>query len=276
MMRALYSGVSGLKNHQTRMDVIGNNIANVNTVGYKTSRVVFQDLYSQTLNSGTGSTAAVGGSNAMQVGLGASLASIDVLHTRGGTQYTGSQLDFAIEGDGYFILNVNGSEYYTRSGNFKLDDDNNLVNSQGYFVQGYSLDMTATPPVMGTTLGNINIDPSFKNITVDNNGAIWGIDATDTKVQVGQIRMATFSNPSGLVKVGQSMYSEGANSGAAVYGNPGENGGGLLSVSSLEMSNVDLAQEFSDMIVTQRGFQACSRIITTTDQILEELVNMKR
>lgn len=279
MMRALYSGVSGLKNHQTRLDVIGNNIANVNTVGFKSSRVVFQDLYSQTIGSGSGANGTViGGENASQVGLGASVSSIDVLHTRGATQYTGSPLDLSIEGDGYFILSANGSEYYTRAGNFKLDDNFNLVNSQGYFVQGYSVvDATTTPPTLGTTRGNIKLSDNYSDITVDQNGAIWGLDDTTSgKVKIGQLDLAVFPNPSGLDKAGGSMYTVGANSGAPTYANPGKSGSGLLSPNALEMSNVDLAQEFTDMIVTQRGFQACSRIITTTDQILEELVNMKR
>ena len=280
MMRALYSGVSGLKNHQTRLDVIGNNIANVNTVGFKSSRVVFQDLYSQTIGSGSGANStAIGGENSSQVGLGSSLSAIDVQHTRGATQYTGAPLDLAIEGDGFFILSANGSEYYTRAGNFALDDEYNLVNSEGYFVQGYSLaDPPTTPPSIDYgTMGDIQLSDDYYDIAVDQSGGIWGLDvSTNEKIQIGQLQLAAFSNSSGLDKVGGSMYVSGANSGAAIYANPGQDGTGLLSVNALEMSNVDLAQEFTEMIVTQRGFQACSRIITTTDQILEELVNMKR
>lgn len=280
MMRALYSGVSGLKNHQTRLDVIGNNIANVNTVGFKSSRVVFQDLYSQTIGSGSGANGtAIGGENSSQVGLGSSLSAIDVLHTRGATQYTGAPLDLSIEGDGYFIVSAGGSEYFTRAGNFALDDEYNLVNAEGYFVQGYSLaDPPTIPPSIDYgTMGNIRLSNAYYDIAVDQNGAIWGLDvSTNDKVQIGQLQLATFSNSSGLDKVGGSLYVAGANSGTATYANPGQSGAGLLSVNALEMSNVDLAQEFTEMIVTQRGFQACSRIITTTDQILEELVNMKR
>ncbi|MFZ5975284.1 MAG: flagellar basal-body rod protein FlgF [Bacillota bacterium] len=279
MMRALYSGVSGLKNHQTRLDVIGNNIANVNTVGFKASRVVFQDLYSQKIGSGSGAGTAMGGENSSQVGLGASLSAIDVLHTRGATQYTGAPLDLAIEGDGFFIVNGNGSEYYTRAGNFALDNAYNLVTAEGYFVQGYSLanPPTVPPSIDYTTMGNIQLSDDYYDVAVDQSGAIWGLDVTtNEKVQIGQLQLAVFSNPSGLDKAGGSMYAVGANSGPPTYTNPGANGTGLLSVNALEMSNVDLAQEFTEMIVTQRGFQACSRIITTTDQILEELVNMKR
>ena len=280
MMRALYSGVSGLKNHQTRLDVIGNNIANVNTVGFKASRVVFQDLYSQTIGSGSGANGTtLGGENSNQVGLGASLSAIDVLHTRGATQYTGAPLDLSIEGDGFFILNANGSEFYTRAGNFALDDAYNVVNAEGYFVQGYSLaDPPTVPPSIDyTTMGNIQLSDDYYDVAVDQSGAVWGLDVTtNEKVQIGQLQLAVFSNPSGLDKVGGTMYANGANSGTAKYANPGQDGSGLLSVNALEMSNVDLAQEFTEMIVTQRGFQACSRIITTTDQILEELVNLKR
>ena len=280
MMRALYSGVSGLKNHQTRLDVIGNNIANVNTVGFKSSRVVFQDLYSQTIGSGSGANGTtMGGENSNQVGLGSSLSAIDIQHTRGATQYTGAPLDLAVEGDGFFILNANGSEFYTRAGNFSLDNEYNMVSAEGYFVQGYSLaDPPTTPPSIDyTTMGNVKLSADYYDIAVDQSGAIWGLDVTtNEKVQIGQLQLAVFSNPSGLDKVGGTMYSSGANSGLPTYANPGQDGSGLLSVNALEMSNVDLAQEFTEMIVTQRGFQACSRIITTTDQILEELVNMKR
>ncbi len=279
MMRSLYSGVSGLKNNQTQLDVIGNNIANVTTVGFKSSRVVFQDLFSQTISTGSDANATnIGGKNSKQIGLGASIASIDVSHTRGASQYTGAPLDLCIEGDGFFIVEKNGAEYFTRAGNFTLDNDFNLVNANGYFVQGYSLDTTATPPAIDySTRTNITLSDDYYDVAVDQSGAIWGLDATtNDKVQLGQIELANFANPSGLDKAGNSLYVEGANSGAATFSLPGNNGTALLSVSTLEMSNVDIAKEFSDMIVTQRGFQACSRIITTTDQILEELVNLKR
>ncbi|MGI6175471.1 MAG: flagellar hook-basal body complex protein [Christensenellales bacterium] len=137
MMRSLYSGITGLKNHQTRMDVIGNNIANVNTVGYKTARVVFQDIYSQTLSSAAGPQGNNGGVNPKQIGLGVSLSSIDVIHTSAASQYTGSPLDIAIEGDGYFIIRVDNQDFYTRAGNFNIGPTGALLNAGGNYVQCY-------------------------------------------------------------------------------------------------------------------------------------------
>ncbi|MCK5129114.1 MAG: flagellar hook-basal body complex protein [Clostridiales bacterium] len=281
MMRSLYSGVTGLRNHQTRMDVIGNNIANVNTVGYKASRVIFQDIYSQTLRPASGPSGAdSGGTNPLQIGLGMTLATIDVLHTRSAAQYTGAPLDLSIEGDGYFGVSNGGKVNFTRAGNFYTDVDNNLVNSNGYFVQGFEVntDGTLVLDVGGDPiLTNINIDPDYYDVTINKNGGIVGLEkATNAKHVLGQMVLTSFVNQSGLEKVGQNMYRNTVNSGDPIYSVPGSGGTGQLNPGTLEMSNVDLANEFTDMIVTQRGFQANSRIITTTDQMLEELVNLKR
>lgn len=281
MMRALYSGVAGLRNHQTRMDVIGNNIANVNTAGFKASRVIFQDLYSQTLSSASAPVGTTqGGTNPKQVGLGVSIASIDVLHTNSATQYTGAELDFAIEGDGFFSLSNGTDLYYTRAGALALDSSYNLVNPNGLFVQGFELDAAGNIVLDGSgnpVLQNIVISPNYYGITVDKNGVIVGIDKiTGDRDTLGQIALATFPNESGLQKAGQNTYIVSGNSGNPTFVAPSSAGSGSLVSGSLEMSNVDLTNEFSDMIVTQRGFQANSRIITTTDQMLEEIVNLKR
>lgn len=281
MMRSLYSGVTGLRNHQTRMDVIGNNIANVNTVGYKGSRVIFQDIYSQTMSPASGPNGTVsGGTNPQQIGLGMALSTIDVLHTRSAAQYTGSPLDLSIEGDGYFTVSNGGQQNFTRAGNFYTDVDNNLVNSNGYFVQGYQVDNAGALILDGggnPQFENIQIDPNYYDVTINSTGQIVGLEkATNAKHVLGQIALATFNNNSGLEKAGQNMYRSTINSGAAAFSIPGSGGSGKLKPGTLEMSNVDLANEFTDMIVTQRGFQANSRIITTTDSMLEELVNLKR
>lgn len=274
MMRSLYSGITGLRNHQTRMDVIGNNISNVNTAGYKSSRVVFSDIYSQTISPASGSTATSGGTNPKQVGLGASIATIDVMHTASASQYTGAPLDISIEGDGYFVLTGGGQNMFTRAGNFYTDSNNNLVSSSGAFVQGYAV----TNGTAATSLSNIQIDPKYYDVSIDESGAVVGIDSTnnDAKVTIAYIALASFNNENALEKVGQSSYRSTVNSGNPQYSKPGESGAGTLNPGTLEMSNVDLASEFTDMIVTQRGFQANSRIITTTDSMLEELVNLKR
>ncbi len=292
MMRSLYSGITGLRNHQTRMDVIGNNISNVNTAGYKASRVVFKDIYSQTLSPASGNAATVGGTNPKQVGLGSSIASIDVLHTSSASQYTGVPLDLSIEGSGFFVVRNNGQEFYTRAGNFGTDNSDYLVNGNGAYVLGY---VGATVPASPAgTPTQIKIDDFYYDVAVDENGVISGIDGRATlsdgatppnitdnenykkKVTIGYVAIATFNNENALEKVGQNAYRATTNSGTATYNTPGKGVAGKLNPGTLEMSNVDLASEFTDMIVTQRGFQANSRIITTTDSMLEELVNLKR
>ena len=281
MMRSLYSGVTGLRNHQTRMDVIGNNIANVNTVGFKSSRVIFQDIYSSMIKTASAADATNGGTNPQQVGLGVSIAVIDVLHTKGAPQYTGEPLDFSIDGDGYFTLSDGGRETYTRAGNFYIGVNDKLVSANGAFIQGFELDATGNIVLDAVTgdpiLEDIYIDPSYYDVTIDSTGAVIGLDSvTNNKTILGRVALAMFSNVSGLEKNGQNAYSSTVSSGTATFAAPGSGGSGSLNPGTLEMSNVDLANEFTDMIVTQRGFQANSRIITTSDTMLEELVNLKR
>ncbi len=291
MMRSLYSGVTGLRNHQTKMDVIGNNIANVNTVGYKASRVIFQDIYSQTVAPASASTVNSGGTNPQQIGLGVQLATIDVLDTESSSQYTGNTLDLAIDGDGYFVIDDRGQTTYTRAGNFYTDEDNYLVDSNGNYVQGYEVDTDGdlvyrdatdticAPPDPGAhlTMQRIYVNPNYYDVSISSNGQVVGLDeATSESHVLGQIVLATFANPNGLEKTGENAYRTTVNSGDPVYNTPGGGGTGSLNPGSLEMSNVDLTAQFADMIVTQRGFQANSRIITATDEMLEELVNMVR
>ncbi len=282
MMRSLYSGVTGLRNHQTRMDVIGNNIANVNTVGFKASRVIFQDIYSSTIKTASAPNGTTnGGTNPQQVGLGMSIAAVDVLHSKGAPQYTGESLDFSIDGDGYFILSDGTQQTYTRAGNFYIGVNNNLVNANGAYIQGFKLDATGKieldPVTNEPSLVNILIPTDYYDVTIDKNGAVVGLDEdTNTKTVLGQIALATFNNVNGLEKNGQNTYTSTVNSGEAEWTTPGNGGAGALNPGTLEMSNVDLANEFTNMIVTQRGFQANSRIITTSDSMLEELVNLKR
>ncbi len=291
MMRSLYSGVTGLKNHQTKMDVIGNNIANVNTVGFKASRVVFQDIYSQTVAPASAGTATTGGTNPQQVGLGVQLATIDVLNTPSSSQYTGDPLDLAIDGDGYFVIQDGSSYTYTRAGNFKKDSDNYLVDSNGNYVMGFEVDgdgslvyrdasnavCDPTDPGAHLTMQRIFVDPDFYDVSISASGQVVGLDeVTSANTVLGQIVLAQFANPNGLEKTGGNAYRTSVNSGDPEYNTPGAGGSGKLNPGSLEMSNVDLTAQFADMITTQRGFQANSRIITTTDEMLEELVNMVR
>ena len=456
MMRSLFSGVSGLKNHQTRMDVIGNNISNVNTYGFKTSRVTFQDMLSQTLSGAAKPEENVGGVNPKQVGLGMTIASIDRIFTQGSIQTTGNQTDLAISGDGFFMVSNGDKNMFTRAGTFSLDRDGNLVNpANGLKVQGwmaerneegemilnskgtpqdvivpiyskveaketsvvkYKCNLDSKKPVLpenatpkmiasaaittnidvydnlgnphrmtmnlwhtgvnewtasasmsdasgpvtldipgmeganqenssskmilrfspdgrliaandeGTAAGinqgnifaNLNYridgDPNVRNIrldlgksglvegitqfsspsttkaveqdgysmgymegfNIDNSGVITGVYSNGVKQAIGQVAMAVFTNPGGLTAVGENLFEVSNNSGLANIGEANQAGRGKIVAGALEMSNVDLSDQFTDMIITQRGFQANSRTITTSDQMLQELINLKR
>lgn len=267
MLRSMYSGISGLRNFQTKLDVIGNNIANVNTYGFKKGRTVFKDQFSQTVAGASAAAGNRGGVNPQQVGLGSQIAAIDTLHTPGSTQFTGNTLDLAIEGDGFFMVGPANDTLYTRAGNFYLDSAGDLVDGEGRYVQ----DATSTP------VGNkITIPTDATSMSIAQDGKVTYVQGS-TLVTAGQIRLAKFSNPGGLEKVGGNYYQESPNSGTATAGVALGNGGhGAIKSGSLEMSNVDLAEEFTEMIVAQRGFQANTRIITTSDEILQELVNLKR
>jgi len=466
MMRSLYAGVSGLQNHQIRMDVVGNNISNVNTTGFKKGRVEFQDLLYQQMSGSARPTTEVGGVNPKEVGLGMSVASIDTIHTQGSLQTTGVGTDLAIQGQGFFLLKDGEKAFYTRAGDFGLDQAGTLVNpANGMRVQGWmardvngtpridsarntedliipvgskdpakatsvvdfacnldkrtpeipanagpgavlegtwgtefkvydtfgqehtlrvdftrtpgtnnrwqaavTVDPTATAPTntavsigpnppapggannftvnfsnLGTlvgatdaqgntapTEGDVNVRVAFdvqgatpqgngqptrqefninlgkigsvvntitqfaeksstkafmqdgypmgylENFKIDQSGVITGVFSNGTNRLLGQVALATFTNPSGLEKAGESTFVVSNNSGIANIGPSGIAGKGKIISGALEMSNVDLAEQFTDMIVTQRGFQANSKTIQTADQLLQELLTLKR
>lgn len=439
MMRSMFSGVSGLRTHQTRMDVIGNNIANVNTVGFKSGRVTFQEVFSQTLqgSSAADSNSGRAGTNPMQIGLGVGISAIDTIMTRGSSQRTDNPSDMMIEGDGFFIVRGSNTDTYkfTRAGNFGVDEIGNL-HLNGYGVCGWepefdstgklkdfdtnkaaaplnlyrdyatgrnknilgaqpttkvylggnfdaskAVDNELTVPVMVyDTLGNeYKVNVPFKKTKMEAGSTVWtlnpegkdivikaadgttelctvnipkteltfdgkgNINKTNAVVEVtmtpkangadvskfsldltsltnyasdhsvkptdvngyppgtlttfnigpdgiisgiysngeqqvlGMIALAVFPNPAGMMKVGENLFIPSTNSGSYTKGvRPGSDGSGKLNPGTLEMSNVDLSREFTDMIITQRGFQANSRIITTSDEMLQELVNLKR
>ncbi len=273
MLRSLYSGISGMRGFQTKLDVIGNNIANVNTVGFKAGRVMFKDILSQTISGITAPEEGErGGVNAKQVGLGVTLGSIDTIHTPGSAMTTNVVTDLRIDGDGFFAVTSGEDQnipYLTRAGNFTLDGARQLVTADGYFVQA----------VGG---GSIVLDEEVTAFTIAQDGSIIAIGADGTSEPTGQqIGVVKVSNPSALEKIGGNMYRMNANAnpeGEAepVLANDAESGTGAIISGQLEMSNVDLTNEFSEMIVAQRGFQANSRIITTSDEVLQEVVNLKR
>ncbi len=464
MMRALYSGVAGLKNHQVRMDVIGNNISNVNTNGFKYERALFQDMISQSLQGAAAPKENIGGVNPKQVGLGMTIASIDKVMTQGALQTTGKGTDLAISGEGFFVLADGGKNYYTRSGNFDIDKQGNLVNpSNGMKVQGWNsnknvdgtrtlnassdaenifiplyskeaanptsfiafksnLDATTKPMPVNLSIQdkinqitnsnyenkqghvtsinvfddqgnqhkvrlvmwkdkenlwsasismeeaeqltvntsnqvtpNVNLpsntqlnlgfspdgklnfvsdgtntqnqgnlsanlsfrlpgNPAIQNIAlnfgeagsiegitqfaspfttkaveqdgksmgylesfqIDSSGSITGVFSNGEQEILAKVALANFTNPEGLTKKGSNNFELSNNSGIALISEANLQGLGEIHAGMLEMSNVDLAEQFTDMIVTQRGFQANSKAITTSDQMLQELLTLKR
>ena len=280
-MKALYSGVSGMRSHQTKMDVIGNNIANVNTNGYKTQRATFRDVYYQTLGNPSQAAVGIGGTNSSQVGYGAQIASVDTIHTLSGYSPTNKETDLYINGEGYLkVIDASGEMYYTRYGALNFDSAGQLVDSNGSIVLGLNGTVTAADndDITEASLEAIDIDiDNYNNITINTDGTITGVaTGTDTIETLGLIAIATVPNQAALKLEGSSYYVAGNNTGTITYHAAGLGGSGALVTGGLEMSNVDLANEFSDMIITQRGFQANTKIISVVDQMLEELVNLKR
>jgi flagellar hook protein FlgE len=416
MLRSMFSGVSGLRSHQIMMDVIGNNIANVNTTGYKASTAVFSDLLSQVINGAGVATTSQGGTNPAQVGLGARLAGIQTSFSQGAAQLTGRATDLSISGDGFFVVQRNGEQLFTRAGSMSFDALGRLVTPDGGVLQGWPaaadgsintnatigalvmplgqnlaprateeigiggnldasvadgtqintsievFDQQGTPmtitlvyektganawelqayepdadddgepeaigspialefdPLTGalTTDGPFEIEPangewdgpivlnpgaaggtnsisqfsgpmgvqarsqdgyamgSLQSFSIGKDGVVNGVFSNGRNRPIGQIALGAFSNPVGLEKVGDSMWRSTVNSGLAQIGTAGSSGRGVIQGSTLEMSNVDLAREFTNLIVAQRGFQANSRVITASDELLQDLVNLKR
>jgi flagellar hook protein FlgE len=394
MLRSLFSGISGLRAHQTMMDITGNNISNVNTAGFKSSTGVFEDTLSQMLKAAGAPQGTAGGTNPAQVGLGVRNAGITTNFGQGAAQNTGRSTDLMISGDGFFVVRSGGESLYSRSGSFNFDANGSLVNPDGLVVQGWAAtngvinthaapgdvklpigtllqpkattsvtlggnlpaDTTNTNPIVTSITGydvqgnevaisasftrqsatawdytvddgtgpvtgtiNFNADGSpltppapnpvttagitidmstvtnyagtstiaaltqdgsamgaLQSFTIGGDGVLVGVFSNGLKQPLAQIAMATFNNPPGLEKVGGSAYRNSVNSGAPQMGVPGAGGRGTLQSGSLEMSNVDLAQEFTNLIIAQRGFQANSKVISTSDELLNDLVNLKR
>ena len=265
MLRSLFSAISGLRANQTALDVTGNNIANSNSVGFKSSQTIFQDTLSQMLTAGAAPTASQGGTNPIQMGLGVQVGATNLNFAQGAPQTTGKPTDVMIQGDGFFVVKRNGENLYTRAGAFNVDGTGRLVTTDGDLVQ----DANGGPITIPTS------NPNLKSYNIGPDGVITGQFTTGPQ-QLGQLAVADFNNPMGLEKVGDTMFRETLSSGNAQIGAPGAGRRGLLMSGALEMSNVDLAAEFTNLIVAQRGFQANSRVITTSDQVLEDLVNIKR
>ena len=314
MVKSMFAAVAGLRAHQTKMDVIGNNIANVNTYGYKTARATFTDMFYATSSGSSSSGDVYGGTNPTQIGYGSKIGSIDSLMTTGGTATTDSPTDCMITGNGFFVVNTKGktltlsegsdtetagvatdpaalsSFSYTRVGNFNFDEDGFLVDPNGMVVYGFpsSTDTTTGETTIDTkTLSAIrlpnktgddtNYEPEQLNsISIGSDGKITGKNDAGEIVTVGQLAVANVPNPNALERSEGGYYTAKNNTGTITMNPSGQNSTGTIAGGCLEMSNVDLSKEFTDMITCQRGFQANTRIITVTDSMLEELVNMKR
>ncbi|ABL80276.1 MULTISPECIES: flagellar hook-basal body complex protein [unclassified Nocardioides] len=282
MLRSLFAGISGLRVNQTMLDVTGNNIANANTIGFKSSSTVFQDTLSQMLTSGSAAGGGLGGTNPIQVGLGVQVAATNTNLNQGANQTTGRPTDLMINGDGMFVVMRGNVATYTRAGAFSWDNSGTLVSPGGGRVQGYTTfdaagvhtggltdivlpeDNGATPPL------------ALSSYELGRDGKLTATFEDGSKLVVAQVALANFNNPMGLARAGETSFTTTANSGVAELGVSGEGSRGALSPGSVEMSNVDLAAEFTNLILAQRGFQASSRVITTSDQVLEDLVNIKR
>jgi len=255
MLRSLNTAISGLQQFQGQIDVVGNNIANVNTTGFKTARTDFEDSFSQ----------ALAGPNT-QVGSGVSTAATSSNYNQGAITNTEVGTDLAISGEGFFVVRntVDDKQYATRAGDFHFDSTGYLVTTDGLRVQGSTGDLLVDP----ATVASFNID---------RNGFINVTKTDGTTVVSGQVMLQKFSNPNALVKEGDNLYSGTAAAGPlAAIAAPQTNGLGSIQSGALELSNVDLTNEMSNLIVAQRAFQANARIITTSDEVLQEVVNLKR
>ncbi|HEU4657628.1 MAG TPA: flagellar hook-basal body complex protein [Capillimicrobium sp.] len=295
----MFSAISGLKAQQTMLDVTANNLANVNTLGFKASTTTFQDALSQLQRGGSAANAGggFGGSNAIQVGLGVNVGAITNRMTGGAMQPTGNPLDVAISGDGWMRVGLSTAApvaatpttgvpgaagmNYTRAGNFIRNNDGWMTTQDGYYVVGRN----AATPAQDIF---INIPAGATDVSIGSDGAVTFIPpatytvpaglppVTNGRATAGWISLAKFPNEQALQRASGNRFLANGSSGTETVGKPGDIGYGTAAGGAIEMSNVDLATEFTNMIVAQRGFQANSRVISTGDQMLQDLVNLNR
>ena len=262
MIRALYSAASGLEAQQLNIDVIANNLANVNTAGFKLSRAEFQDLLYQNVRApGSSSSASTEIPTGLQVGLGSRPVATNRLFTQGDFRQTGNPLDLVIEGSGFFQVRLpSGETAYTRAGAFSKNRDGNLVDPDGYLL-----------------------DPQI-TIPTDAQSIMVGVDGTVSVTQPGQaqaqqvgtIQLATFPNPAGLKSIGKNLFLPSGSSGDAITGAPGENGIGTINPGFLEQSNVSVVEEMVNMIAGQRAYEINSKVVKTADEMLQTMNNVVR
>lgn len=262
MIRALYSAATGMNAQETNIDVISNNLANVNTVGFKKGRADFQDLmYQYVVEPGAPTSQTTSNPTGVQVGLGVKTSSVQKVFTQGDLSSTGNQLDVAIEGDGFFqIQRPDGTFAYTRSGSFQLDQTGQLVTSDGYIV---APGITVPQDSLGITIAQ----DGTVTVKQPNNAA---------PTQVGQLTAVRFPNNAGLRALGQNLYEETQASGTPVNGIFNQQGFGRLNQGFLESSNVSVVEQVVNMITAQRAYEASSKGITTADEMLNQVINLKR
>ncbi len=334
MLRSMYSGISGMKVNQTKLDVIGNNIANVSTTGFKSSRAEFKDMLYQNAGYASDPSTNKGGTNSKQVGLGAQLSSINKMMGQGNAQSTGRSLDVCVDGEGYLMVcagPVTGTTavddqgalgastmtdtLYTRDGNLTLDENGWLLTADGYRVMGYQIKDATISETDGeavvevsnieTQADNPEADPAttlrplaipdaittgtdttdkVRAFAIGKDGLITVTLASGSKAVIGQIAQASFKNPEALQGVGGNLLRDGANTGdalirsAAGVDEDNDNSGGFgdFIQGALEMSNVDLTEQFTDMIVATRAFQASSKMISNGDEVLQTITGLVR
>ncbi len=260
MMRSLWTGTTGMTSQQLNIDVIANNLANVSTTGFKKSKADFQDLLYQVMKvPGSQTSVDTESPTGIVVGLGVKPAAVSKIFTQGDLIQTENELDVAIEGPGFFEVELpNGNTAFTRDGSFKLDSNGRLTTSDGYEI-----------------IPSITIPDSSRQITIGETGIVSAIIGDDTEsTELGTIELATFINNGGLLALGKNLFRETSSSGIAATGTPGDDGYGLLLQTYLEGSNVNIVEEMASMITTQRAYEINSKTIQTSDEMMQTTINL--
>jgi len=262
MVRSLYTAATGMMAQQMQIDVVSNNISNVNTIGYKKQRAEFADLFYQTMEyAGTATSTTTTSPTGINVGLGVRPTAVTKIFTQGNLKQTNNNLDLAIQGDGFFQIQLpDGRIGYTRDGAFKLDANGDIVTSDGYKL-----------------IPNITLPADTVQVSIGTDGTVSILQAGQTQMQqIGQIQLAKFINPAGLHSLGSNLYVNTSASGDPIVDNPGVNGLGEIRQGFIEMSNVQLVEEMTDLITGQRAYDAASKAIMTSDEMLQTVNNLKR
>ncbi len=262
MISALWTSATGMNSQQTNIDVISNNLANVNTSGFKKSKINFADLiYTNMKDAGTPNAQGAEVPTGIEIGHGSKVNSTQKIFTQGNIQNTDSPLDMIIEGDGFFRVQLpNGTFGYTRDGSFKMDSNGNIVTADGYYLDP-----------------QINIPPDATSISITSDGTVsYKPGGSDQMQEAGQIQLYNFSNPAGLASEGRNLYSVTTASGMANQSAPGTNGTGTITQNFLEMSNVKVVEEMVNMIAAQRAYETNSKAIQASDEMLQTANQLKR